>query len=71
MRQHPPPRKLSIEWESPTVRLRGVSQVYSILVEPESREHGRVSCEIWVDGRLVDSDRSLFEGSSASCLHIT
>lgn len=59
-----------LPWQSAPLRTKGSSQVLSVHASPQSDETGTLRCEIWVDGKLVDSDEPAATYLSASCTNL-
>jgi hypothetical protein len=61
----------SLPWESEKLKTKGSSQVLSVTGDKQLDDLGTVRCEIWVDGKLVETADSLPNiGLSASCTHL-
>lgn len=60
-----------LPWESGTLKTKGSAQVLSVSALQQLDDNGSVRCEIWVDGKLVESNESApGTGLSASCTHL-
>jgi hypothetical protein len=60
----------SLPWESEKLKTKGSNQLLSVNAMPQlDDDTSSVHCEIWVDGKLVDSNDSLYAGFNADCTH--
>ncbi|WP_405061263.1 MmpS family transport accessory protein [Kribbella sp. NBC_01505] len=57
----------SVPWDSGTLKIKGRNQLLSVSTDPQVDDKGSVRCEIWVDGKLIESKESLFAGFGAHC----
>jgi hypothetical protein len=63
----------SLPWQSDTLTIKGRNQYLSVYALKQVGDPGTVRCEIWVDGKLVESDdpEKKYPGLalSADCTH--
>ncbi|GAA1662551.1 hypothetical protein GCM10009745_00090 [Kribbella yunnanensis] len=59
----------ALPWESQKLETKGSTQMLSVSALQQLEDRGSVRCEIWMDGKLVESKDSAMSGLSVHCMY--
>lgn len=60
----------SLPWESEKLKTKGSNPLLSVSTLLQLDDKGAVHCEIWMDGKLVESKDSTYDGFDVHCSHM-
>ncbi|MFI5731898.1 MmpS family transport accessory protein [Kribbella sp. NPDC051587] len=63
-------KRAALPWESQKLKTKGSSQLFSVSALQQLDDNGSTRCEIWMDGKLVDSKDSAATGLSVHCMYL-